>query len=483
MSLNEFESENESVPINLDILLTLEMCKRKGIKIKTYDEYFGKFTFELDDSENNKIFNSVNNIDVSSPLWCILTVDTKLFPAGKKTIEIFRNKNKKIKYEIALENFIKKNFIETDNYIPFRCKYSSDEILQYFDAGVSLMVLFGLINKNKDISSFYELSDNEIQELETETFLSLIESPNIISDIYEFVKYDSDDILNSCFICSKPIANLTSAISCCDNEVCQFTLREFSFGQNIKLWVSMNKELFNFLLKSFWASLVSWKKDLDSFPKSISYKCVCNIMENRNDIRRVIDSCCDDIEIKEAVNKINPLAYEFISWFIDINTKLVFIPDSNYFTPAETSEKKHNITFMVEETDFEKKLKFDELKKELGTRVVYHCSPLFNWYKIINQGFRIFTKESGRQLNGALYGPGIYFNEALKNVIPYAKGRTVIVMICEVINFPDFDKKEHIVVDKPGCIKPLFLIDNLIYEKEFEPEVILRCYEELNKKN
>eukprot|EP01083_Nonionella_stella_P289886 986463_1 len=132
-------------------------------------------------------------------------------------------------------------------------------------------------------------------------------------------------------------------------------------------------------------------------------------------LKKVIDLCPavseiselareGDVILKKELTKMHALLYPLLVWIITSNRcHLRKLPQQDRIKQIDT---EYQFALCSATPDREKE--FQDIKRECGSFLAWHGSPMGNWHSILRMGLRNYSKTK-HQSNGAAYGSGIYF--------------------------------------------------------------------------
>jgi len=154
----------------------------------------------------------------------------------------------------------------------------------------------------------------------------------------------------------------------------------------------------------------------------------------------------DFISMKESLDRASPYCYPLLQWLMSSNrSHIVQISESKHIKSMVT---KHQ--YLLLSAPPEKEEQFRKLKKTHGSIFAFHGSSIENWHSILRKGL-INASGTKFQVNGAVYGSGIYLSPFASTSFGYSRmhgtpskksddnrflssENVSCIAICEVIN-------------------------------------------------
>lgn len=330
--------------------------------------------WESDDIEDKNIKSRINknignyskkdvNIEIEE-YYNLIKIDINIF---KKVFEIFTN--------------VKLNILNIKIFFNDNLKVTK---LKLLNKGIDELTSTDYLI----LSKLNKIITNLKIDLEKEFILEIMD--NIVS-------YISNDIYNCCYICNnvgvadnilnnKLVFNLCGSLLCITNS---FISQKYIVEEEIK----ENSDRFEFMLYLFIFSCYVNRIPC-ILPKDTDLNKVMEILSTLPSI----ESIKNEKNLKKILT--NDL-YSILSWLI-----FTYLNKINLF---EKSYKQ--IIFNINES-FEKKKEFKSVCKKdtLNIFKMYHGSSDYNYFNIIMNGLKNFSKTK-YQTNGCAYGNGVYFGK------------------------------------------------------------------------
>ncbi len=255
--------------------------------------------------------------------------------------------------------------------------------------------------------------------------------------------------MSYCVICNTPCIN---DINICDSIECEFKSKyEFMFDNFVSEYIRNYKTEFKFIMLLAYNSASSIKQNT-SFDISYLFTTLPEINVSiidtvlqvsckdyvENLIHSVMDNGNSDLEIIESFGLDLYRMIKFIIKNAVMEFKFVEFPIVNIDAYKFIYSDVANNTF-------------DSQSKQYGMCYLFHGSSVNNWYSIISNGLKVFSK-TDRMRNGASYGNGIYLSNSLALSTDYSlknhsATNNVVVGVFEVIGeASDYKKKSNIFV-------------------------------------
>jgi poly [ADP-ribose] polymerase 6/8 len=192
-------------------------------------------------------------------------------------------------------------------------------------------------------------------------------------------------------------------------------------------------------------------------PKVPDYDKVLKIFENFPELEDLLQF--DGVGLKKELDDRAPLIYLLLKWIIANNrshiTKLQ--PEKQ----LDFMKTKHQ--YIMRTSAPAKEAAFAEARRKFGSTFAFHGSSMENWHSILSVGL-MNASGTKHQVNGAMYGDGIYLSPSASTSFNYC-GRSSnrdgptqsCIALCEVIKSEDMVKDPCIwVVPNPDHVVTRF---------------------------
>jgi hypothetical protein len=153
-------------------------------------------------------------------------------------------------------------------------------------------------------------------------------------------------------------------------------------------------------------------------------------------------SCIIKNKKKNALRSKPEYVYEALS--IEIN--MIDINNAKYQQVLECINRDHNkikVLKIYEVCNKKQNEIFENATKHIqDKRLLFHGSPVTNWFSILKNGFYINPTQVGVPINGKAYGNGVYFSNHMSFSFPYCNmgkyddSGVAILGLCEVALCP-----------------------------------------------
>lgn len=262
--------------------------------------------------------------------------------------------------------------------------------------------------------------------------------PDILSQIYKLTTDEKNKITDYCTVCGNQYSVIRSfnKISCCDNLDCKIKLKHIVIDNNITEFYQKDPVLCGFLINILIVGtthpkgekifkpipVINGIGDLEQLKNllkneiSKSNLSINTIAESKNDIElirkigsnsyAIINNAISDNFF--SMSTINNFSTEVLGGGIKrLNT------DSESTNPFDSDKIKFigfNYSYEIENT----------FKKE---NFLFHGTSLHSWYPIIKNGLKVMSGTEF-QVNGAVYGNGVYFSDSFSMSLSYSSRQT-----------------------------------------------------------
>lgn len=304
---------------------------------------------------------------------------------------------------------------------------------------------------------------------------NLTKDTNFLSNVYLYCQNRLKTINQYCIICDEK-HKYTSLIKpvICNKELCIFSFLNFSKDNNT--YIDTMPCVIDLLITMFSIACKSSRRKviLKPYPKlvnpknntlevsniDVDYDILHNVMMTLPSLNQLIKY--NMIELKIELDKINYLSYPLLQWLILSNRSyIVKIQNENMLSMMCTENQYVFLNTLSSIGD-----EFNKARDLYGSIFAFHGSPMENWYSIIRRGL-LKASNTELQLNGAMYGAGIYVSTCSNVSLGYSSGGIRCLALCEIINSPDLHKanSEIWVVKNPNyiCTRFLFLYNTSGY--------------------
>ncbi|XP_068458536.1 protein mono-ADP-ribosyltransferase PARP6-like [Clinocottus analis] len=206
----------------------------------------------------------------------------------------------------------------------------------------------------------------------------------------------------------------------CTRELCVFSFYTLGVMSGATEEVATGAEVVDLLVAMCKAALQSSRKSIifEPFPSVVdpcnpktlafspkrkSYDRLQKALDSVLLIRRMSQGPYS--EIKNQMDKIDPLAHPLLQWILASNrSHIVKLPLNGQLTFMHTPHQ-----FLLVSSPPSKEARFQTAKKLYGSTFAFHGSHIENWHSILRNGL-INASCTRLQLHGAAYGKGIYLS-------------------------------------------------------------------------
>jgi ubiquitin-protein ligase len=257
-------------------------------------------------------------------------------------------------------------------------------------------------------------------------------------------------IYNYCFNCGS-ILDLggNDKFMPCDKlectNVCNSRLLDDSVTKEFQKYKNTpNISILEFLIKTAYWSATSSRRDLvyNPNPFNNTWDKLDNFISLYpvNKIFEILVTYETDLEL---YNCIGDVGYGFIKFTIKTNNTLLF--NGSLISASDINKLfNSNIDEKYIETLADNVLKLQQFsvqhpqqvenrfKKAPQTCYLYHGSRQENWYSIMRNGLKVCS-DSKMQVNGAVYGSGIYLSDQVNFSLTYSAGQNIVIGVYQVM--------------------------------------------------
>ena len=300
-----------------------------------------------------------------------------------------------------------------------------------------------LLNYDGKQSLAIEQMNEILKKYITNTFISL-------KNIYEYILLRFSNLQKFCSLCDEPhLFDLNNVMPCiCNRIFCVWRWQILGLDKNSHI-IGMDYKVIKLLWNMLKCTIMSNRINDILIP----YPIICDtetqniiISEEKKDdklLRDIISKINID-EIKEIsalheyFNKSHNLALPLLNWMISTNKTFIHPLDNDKYIELMCCEEQ----FIMLYNSPEKMIKFNNKKNKYGSVFAFHGSGTDNWHSIIRHG--LFNASGTKyQLNGALYGSGVYVSHTANYSLQYSQNsqnnlnqKFSYFCICEIINNP-----------------------------------------------
>lgn len=274
---------------------------------------------------------------------------------------------------------------------------------------------------------------------------------SFLSDIIAIVKKLIDESPKYCPICGSPHPLELFKPIVCGNALCKFQFSNMGLGVDFESELIHSPDAVDLLI-TMTAHAVTGSH-FEPFPHEVSTKVdgITHAMEKPQDIIAALRHCPsvnDMVEmaklgsLRATLNSLHPLLYLLLRWIITSSRAHLHFLSSEDQIPQINSP----VQFHLKSTPPEKEEKFYAAKKKYGSFYAWHGSASSNWHSILRNGLKNYSN-SKHQVNGAVYGPGVYMAVDSGTSIGYSSRSQspcwphsrypedlIVLALCEVIN-------------------------------------------------
>jgi poly [ADP-ribose] polymerase len=258
--------------------------------------------------------------------------------------------------------------------------------------------------------------ETDTQKPEVVYFLNLISNENIINNILKNMNIDKKLM---------PVEKINKKRLKRSNEILSILQNEVN-NNNLSNTEALSKEYdlyIPYVIPSVLNNLETINKHLENM----------EIIENMYETYETI--------IKTKKNNIGIMKYYHV--LTALNIKMDILANGNLEFEeimdniAENLKHKHKDIRIYKISNDEKKQEYNNITHDIkDKRLLYHGSPVTNWFSIIRNGLYINPKKIGVSINGKACGNGIYFSNDINYSYGYSQrknfGNVIIMGIYEV---------------------------------------------------
>jgi poly [ADP-ribose] polymerase 6/8 len=232
----------------------------------------------------------------------------------------------------------------------------------------------------------------------------------------------TSSISKYCVLCDQPHVFSSNMLrpAVCSRDMCVFQFQELHIGSDSAESVATDAGVIDLLLTIFRSAALSAranaillpfpsvahpkdKKVLVLDPAKPNFEKVKEVLKSFPTTKDVV-RCNDLHDLKQRLEKTEPLAYPLLEWVIASNrSHLIQMEPSAQISAMGTPHQ-----FLLLTAPPEKECVFRERKAKYGTKFAFHGSRAENWHGILRNGLKNMSG-TGNQLNGAAHGKGVYF--------------------------------------------------------------------------
>lgn len=245
--------------------------------------------------------------------------------------------------------------------------------------------------------------------------------------------------LNKCIICNNNIESFDINLNICGLDDCEYKSRTiFTNDEYVCNYIHQNMDEALFILTLTKNAI----NDTILYTPIPIYNDI-NEKETLLNLREIFKEINIEKELKdilgmneqEIYNHIGPIKYGLFKFTLKSN--LIDIKKINMFKTLQTYKIIHD---QYDITIFNQKV------KEFGSSYLFHGSNINNWYSILMNGLKIFSKTK-RMANGNSYGDGIYLSNDFNLSYGYSTRNqsTFIVGVFEIIGDINKYKKTNTI--------------------------------------
>ena len=298
--------------------------------------------------------------------------------------------------------------------------------------------------------------------------------------LVQVVKYAESKLrtLNEfCVVCDDARKLLSSMLKpiVCSSDLCVFSFQNKDAMAIAADYIKTKPEVVDLLIKVAKAACKSHRRELifNPFPiifdpenpfelalkpESPNYDKVLKFVENFPELEDLLHF--DEVSLKKKLDDRDPLIYLLLQWIITNNRSHI----AKLEPERQLDFMKTNHQYIMRTSSPAKEAEFAEARKKFGSTFAFYGSSLENWHSIFSNGL---MKASGteHQVNGAMYGDGIYLSPSASTSFNYCglsenldDQRLYCIALCEVIKSEDLVKEPNIwVVANPDHVVTRFL--------------------------
>mmetsp|Transcript_37928 Transcript_37928/g.62945 ORF Transcript_37928/g.62945 Transcript_37928/m.62945 type:complete len:686 (-) Transcript_37928:552-2609(-) len=299
---------------------------------------------------------------------------------------------------------------------------------------------------------------------------------NLLQRLIVYMQGRLANCASFCIICDERLESSGLKPVVCGAEPCIWRYEELGLGANPMAEIAAWPQTVDLLISMIVAADTGQRRALtvDPFPREFLGT---SGEKNFTDLRAMlelfpsVEEMSKVADLKEHLDKRDPAKkrlYKLLRWLLATNRcHLVKVEESKLFQAMGTPHQ-----YILYSSPPERESKFRQLKKQYGTFLAFHGSPLENWHCILRRGLK---NASGTPLqqHGAAYGSGIYLSpqssvsqQYMRAGTSWAKskfggGSMSCLAVCEVIQHPDLKgqpnphyviKQEDYVLTRLFCI-------------------------------
>lgn len=353
------------------------------------------------------------------------------------------------KYKVSYE--IEDN---DSNIVNYQYKNEMSVSLKY--SGTSKKINYQAASNDPYDHHLKRLLDHKLKsDYDTKTFMKLL--PKLI---YGINKY--------CTVCGNKLKYAVDCISSCEDEDCMIKIETMRTDNYVTDIFEKDKSVFEFLIKTALCALKARNRGIvfEPFPQKYRTKKMkrgtidlegggadknfTNIdkmmpagwtVNNLTKLRVIMDKSVDDNSLIESLGQ---ELYEFIRFILKTNKTNMYVNNitlNKIMTKTSNTSKNDMIEFAIKH-----KPEVEQRFKNASTTYLFHGSNSCNWYSILRNGLKNCSK-SKMQLNGAVYGSGIYLAADANYSYRYSSvGEIIVLGVCQLIDAPKYLRTTGIYV-------------------------------------
>lgn len=258
-----------------------------------------------------------------------------------------------------------------------------------------------------------------------------------IINIFKLVR---DRILrpgNYCINCDKKHKHEGLIPISCGSDLCFFQSTELGLIQDLYSLIKVKPAVCDILLCFTYATCKNAHRREIIFPdlpeqlmslcenkRSDVYDLIANILDMIPSVQEM-GSVKNKDELTVMLYKIHGAASYLIRWIIttaNSHLELIDVNDKDFNENCDFDSSKVKAVFRYLSNPPEKERKFNEYMKKKDIQIYngYHGSPIENWHSIIRTSLKNYSGQRGKQLNGAVYGNGVYLATDSSTSMGYA---------------------------------------------------------------
>ena len=206
-----------------------------------------------------------------------------------------------------------------------------------------------------------------------------------------------------------------------------------------------NISILEFLIKTAYWAVTSSRRDLvyNPNPFNNSWGEIDNFI-TIYPINKILEILVKYETDQDLYNCIGNIGYGFIKFTLKTNNTILFngnlISGSDINTLFNTTlDEKYvetladNVLKLQQFSVQHSQLVENRFKKASQTCYLYHGSRQENWYSIMRNGLKVCS-DSKMQVNGAVYGSGIYLSDEVNFSLNYSIGQNIVIGVYQVID-------------------------------------------------